>query len=668
MESNAFTQRLAVLRSALVQAGWLRLVATIAVLTLAVVLGRLSWQLPVTVGLERALYDVRAGLTAPRVDQDDRVVLVVFTEDTIRNTGKRSPLDRALLGRALANLDRLNPKSIGVDILIDSAQADDESFLADIATLKTPTFFAFSTITDNGEQVMTYQEEYMRGLFSRLQGSSVRPASIRLDVDGDDAWRTWPVPARGPPPLLVNALTSVDGKSRGFENFTGAARFRRPALVDRPVFASFPVDLFGDPATAEALRSAVEGKIVLIGADLPESDRFVTPFTRLSGKTTPGVELHAVLVAHALDGVKPKPMSSAILWATAIIAVLLAAFTGGFDLPARLVVPLGIAQVAAIAVVPFVLQGTQSIDTYGVPAFGIGAGWLLAVIAASTTARIVGAEQRRFAQGALGKYLPRDVAEQLLRSPEQLQLHGERREIYALFTDIEGFTSLCQTLDPEIVATMLNEYLEVMCVTILKYGGTIDKFVGDAVVAFWGAPLSRPDDAQRAVECAVALSVAGQALMKPVAGGKKLGRTRVGLHFGKAIVGNFGGEGRIQYTALGDSMNVAARLEGANKTLKTAVLVSGEAAERAGLERFRPMGRVRVRGREAPLAVYEPIGAGAAVADPVFAAQYAHFDAGDLSALDALKAHSAGAPDDIALAYLVKRLETIGPGGSYELD
>jgi hypothetical protein len=154
------------------------------VLTLAVVLGRLSWQLPVTVGLERALYDVRAGLTAPRVDQDDRVVLVVFTEDTIRNTGKRSPLDRALLGRALANLDRLNPKSIGVDILIDSAQADDESFLADIATLKTPTFFAFSTITDNGEQVMTYQEEYMRGLFSRLQGSSVRPASIRLDVDG----------------------------------------------------------------------------------------------------------------------------------------------------------------------------------------------------------------------------------------------------------------------------------------------------------------------------------------------------------------------------------------------------------------------------------------------------------------------------------------------------
>ncbi|MEY2883932.1 MAG: hypothetical protein RL490_1656 [Pseudomonadota bacterium] len=668
MEGNVFTKRLAVLRSTLVQAGWLRLVATLGVLVLAVLVARFSWYVPFTVGLERALYDVRVSLTAPRVDQDDRVVLVVFTEDTIRNTGKRSPLDRVLLGKALANIDKLQPRAMGVDILIDSAQADDAQFYASLQTLKTPTFFAFSTITDNGEQVMTYQEDYMRGIFAKLGGGAVQPASIRLDVDGDDAWRAWPVPARGPPPLLVNAITAAGGTSKGFEKFTGAAAFRKPLYADRPVFASFPVDLFGDPALAAALAPAIKGKIVLIGADLPEADRFVIPFTRLSGKTVPGVELHAMLVAQALDGKKPLPMSGVILWVTALVAVLLAAFTGGFDLPARVVVPIGIAQLVAIAVVPFLLEASGTIDTYGVPAFGIGAGWLLSIIAASTTARMVGAEQRRFAQGALGKFLPRDVAEQLLRQPGQLRLHGERREIYALFTDIEGFTSLCQTLDPEIVATMLNEYLEVMCVIILKYGGTIDKFVGDAVVAFWGAPLSRPDDAQRAVECAVAMSNAGKALMKEVADGKKLGRTRVGVHFVKAIVGNFGGEGRIQYTALGDSMNVAARLEGANKTLKTAVLVSREAAERAGLAKFRPMGRVRVRGREAPLEVFEPLGVGGAVEDHVFAAHYAHFDAGDAAALAELKAKSAGAPDDIALAYLVKRLETVGPGGSYDLD
>jgi adenylate cyclase len=115
-------------------------------------------------------------------------------------------------------------------------------------------------------------------------------------------------------------------------------------------------------------------------------------------------------------------------------------------------------------------------------------------------------------------------------------------------------------------------------------------------------------------------------------------------------------------------MNVAARLESANKQLKTAVLVSREAAERYRLDKFRPMGRVRVRGREAPLEVFEPLGVGAAVADPVFAGLYARFESGDLSALEDLRARAAGAPDDAALAQLVKRLEHVGPGGSHELD
>ncbi|PZN94111.1 MAG: adenylate/guanylate cyclase domain-containing protein [Alphaproteobacteria bacterium] len=657
-------QRFGVLRAALVQAGWLRLLATVGVLALAVVVARFGWHLPVLVTAERGLYDVRAAITAPRVDQDSRVVLVTFTEETLAATGKRSPLDRVLLGKALANLDTLKPRAIGVDILIDQPQPDDAVLETALKALRTPTYFAFSTAAENGEYIMPWQEQHLRALFARVAAGSVRPASIRLDVDADNGWRTWPSPAKGPPALLVNAITGAPG----FGGFTGAAVMRKPKFVDRPVFASFPIDLFADAEAAAALAPAIAGRIVLIGADLPEADRFITPLTRLSGATTAGVELHATLIAQALDGRRPVPVPGALLWLLAFAAVLLAAVTGGFDLPARLVVPLGLAQVAGILVLPFVLQGGHRVDTYGLPAAGLAAGWLLSVIAASTTARIVGSEQRRFAQGALGRYLPRDVAQQILREPGQLALHGERREIYALFTDIEDFTRLCQTLDPESVATMLNEYLETMSKAVLGHGGTIDKFVGDAVVAFWGAPLARADDAQNALAAAIAMSRAGAALMRPVAGRASLGRTRVGLHRGMAIVGNFGGEGRIQYTALGDSMNVAARLEGANKTLKTAVLVSREAAERAGMAQFRPMGRVRVRGRDAPIEVFEPLGVGHAVADPAFAALYAQFDAGDTSVLPALAAKAAAAPDDVALAYLLRRMEAVGPGGYHDLD
>ncbi len=668
METKTIGKRLRVLRSALAQAGWIRLFATFGVLAGAVLVARFSWDLPILLSLERGLYDVRASITAPKVDQDSRVVLVVYNEATLAATGKRSPLDRVLLGKALTNLDKLKPRAIGVDILIDQPQPDDEQLEAALIAMKTPTFFAFSTVGDNGEFIMPWQEKHLNEVFAKVSAGAVRGASIRLDVDDDNAWRAWPIPAKHPPALLVHALAGVGAKTDGFENYSGAVVIKKPALADRPVFPSLPIDLFGDPDVAQAMASAITGKIVLIGADLPEADRFIVPFTRVTGVTKPGVELHATLIAQALDGVKLQPVPGGFLWLAAGLAVLLAAITGGFDLPARLVVPLGLAQITAIVVAPVLLQATHRFDTLGVPAVGMGAGWLLAVIAASTMARIVGAEQRRFAQGALGKYLPRDVAEKILRDPDQLSLHGERREIHALFTDIEGFTSLCQTLDPEAVATMLNEYLETMSATILKFGGTIDKFVGDAVVAFWGAPLSRPDDADRALGAAIALSLAGRELMKPVAGRAALGRTRVGLHRGSAIVGNFGGEGRIQYTALGDSMNVAARLEGANKQLKTAVLVSRESAERSGLEKFRPMGRVRVRGRNAPIEVFEPFGVGFAVADPEFAAQYAKFDGGDIGALDWFRARAAAAPEDLALAYLVKRLEKVGPGGSHDLD
>ncbi len=427
------------------------------------------------------------------------------------------------------------------------------------------------------------------------------------------------------------------------------------------------MDLFGDPDTAAALKDAIAGKIVLVGADLPEVDRFITPFTRISGATTPGVELHAVLIAQALDGRRLQPLSPVVLWGLALLAVVLGSLTGGLDSGARLLVLFAVIGIGLLGWLPYGLQG-QGFDTYGLSCAGLGIAWLMALMASGTLARIVGAEQRKFAQGALGKYLPRDVAEQILRDPARLALQGERRPIFALFTDIEGFTSMCQSQPPEVVASTLNEYLDTMSDVVLKHGGTIDKFVADAVVAFWGAPLARPDDAARALACAVEMAQAGERFKVATPERPAMGRTRVGMHWGDVVVGNFGGEGRIQYTALGDSMNVAARLEGANKTMKTAALVSGEAASQMGLENFRAMGRVRVRGRQKPIEVYEPIGAGTAVDDKVLAGLYAGFERGDPTALDALRARSAAAPQDVALAYLIKRMEQVGPGGVYDLD
>ena len=144
---------------------------------------------------------------------------------------------------------------------------------------------------------------------------------------------------------------------------------------------------------------------------------------------------------------------------------------------------------------------------------------------------------------------------------------------------------------------------------VLKHGGTLDKFVGDALVTFWGAPIARPDDADRAVRAGrrdvrVRRGVPPRA---PATTCRRSACTRVGLHRGEAVVGNFGGEGRIQYTALGDAMNTAARLESANKALKTTMLVSDEAKRESTLDFFRPMGRIVLSGRATPVEVWEPV-------------------------------------------------------------
>jgi adenylate cyclase len=308
-------------------------------------------------------------------------------------------------------------------------------------------------------------------------------------------------------------------------------------------------------------------------------------------------------------------------------------------------------------------------DTLELPSMGWLVGWLLAYTAISSALRAINAAQREFAQGALGKYLPRSVAAEIMRNPDRLSLHGEKREIFCMFSDLEGFTKLTHAVEPEMIARLLNDYLDRLSGVVLEYGGTLDKFVGDAVVAFWGAPIAYPDDGERAVKAAHAMYLAGEEFRKSVPEGvPRIGRTRVGLHYGDAIVGNFGGEGRIQYTALGDAMNTAARLEGANKPLDTTVLVSREAMERSGLDWFRPMGTVTLRGRSTPVQVFEPVPDMAANARAAVAEAVAAHDAGDDVAVHRLTDKLAeSAHEDAAVINLIQRLRQTYKGESYVL-
>lgn len=646
------------------QIGPVRLAGTVLFLLLGLAFARYGWAIPLANDAERALYDMRLVTAAARVAQDERIVMVVFNDQTLEKVGKRSPLDRKMLAQALTAIDAMNPKAIGIDILIDQAQPEDPLLIEVFRRMKTPTFLAFASNETNPDYMQYWQEQFLRGFLKQVSPGPVRPASIMLEPDGaDGVIRSWPNQPANLPPLLANAMAPIHPE---FRSYSRSIDFRLPQSEDTPVFSKLPIENFSEEWAA-ALRPMIEGRYVLIGGDIQDLDDYETPMSRSNGQLTKGLEVHAHLLAQLLDGRMPGEIPGWALWVAALGVVVAGGLTSLLELRSWKLAIVLILQGIFFVKLPFYLQ-TINVDTQGLPAFGWAVGWALAFAAIGTAARAIGSEQRRFAQSALGKYLPRDIANQIMRDPERLALRGEKKQIYAMFTDLEGFTKLSHSITPEQLSSLLNRYLDVLSDTVLRHGGTIDKFVGDAVVAFWGAPIPREDDADRAVLAAIAMYEAGEVFKQGADPDlPPIGCTRVGLHRGEAVVGNFGGEGRIQYTALGDGMNTAARLESANKSLKTTALVSDEAKSQSTLDVFRPMGRIVLSGRSTPVMVWEPKPSLPAEMRRNLVELWERFDAGDLSALAELEQVSAANKSDAALANFVYRIREAGPGGHFVL-
>ncbi|MCQ2577966.1 MAG: adenylate/guanylate cyclase domain-containing protein [Treponema sp.] len=243
-------------------------------------------------------------------------------------------------------------------------------------------------------------------------------------------------------------------------------------------------------------------------------------------------------------------------------------------------------------------------------------------IAMDSITFILEGKQKRFIKGAFSQYLSPAVINQLIENPEGLKLGGEKRNISIFFSDVQSFTTLSEGLSPESLTDLLNVYLSAMSSIILKSGGTIDKYEGDAIIAFWNAPVDIPNHSLKAlmaaVECQETLSKMEDFFVK------KVGRpmwTRIGLNTGDAVVGNMGSESRFDYTMFGDSVNLASRLEGLNKQFGTYLMCSEETklqAQKNGSSSkdnatdscplyFRPLGKVQVVGKTEAVSVYEPI-------------------------------------------------------------
>lgn len=418
----------------------------------------------------------------------------------------------------------------------------------------------------------------------------------------------------------------------------------------------------------EAPREKLDGHILLVGASAQGlMDIRFNPM----GTVMPGVEAHA----QALEQILTQTYIARPSWASAIefLVILIGGLAlGMIALATPALVSAGITLAVLLAAgwgawIAFV-QHHVLLDPV-TPGLALLATFILCSIIHHRTSE----RRHRWVREAFSRYISPNRVDYLVRNPDQLELGGRRQECSFVFTDLAGFTGLMEKMDPADAVSVLNVYLDAMVTIAFRRGGTLDRIVGDSVAIMFSAPVVQPDHRARALSCALEMhAFAFRYAADCLAKGIELGQTRIGVHSGEVIVGNFGGKTLFDYRALGDAVNTASRLEGANKYLGTLICVSKETLSGCPDAVVRPAATLVLKGKTQPINVYEPVEAPEANGRPKRDTEYEKafelLKRRDPLALDAFERLAAERPADTLVRLHRDRLRRGEKGDTIVLE
>ncbi|MCW7753309.1 adenylate/guanylate cyclase domain-containing protein [Desulfobotulus sp. H1] len=598
-------------------------------------------------GIEWKSFDLRARIMAGPAPSTSGIILILVDQNSLdwarENSQLPWPWPREIWAHILDFCHSRGVRAVGMDILFTEPSfygEYDDAALALAAQRFGPVagamFLGHTTGTTTSYPPDLPQPPLLQGkeppartrasmAHGNLAASWRIPGNVGLNPDADGVYRN------------MRAFTSFDGRafpSLGLATWLAAhpevsiVYGEKRIIIDQrtiPLNHNHETRLrFRGPSRTHTaipagaiLRSAI---LEMQGhdADLPEADRLKDAYVLIGYSAPglhdlapvpldgayPGVEVHATFLDNFLsndflDDMKTLPFLSLVIILSAAASLLVLA------VPAT-------AMAATALTLSFALPVVISLALYAVgsilPLTPLMAGMLMAVTASIFINYTTEGQQKRFIKNAFSQYLSPAVIDELLLNPGKLRLGGEKKEISIFFSDLEGFTTLSEGMDPESLTSFLNHYLSAMTDIILESGGTVDKYEGDAIIAFWNAPLAIHDHAERAVRAALCCQDCLEAMAtdlrqwteRPV-------RMRIGINTGPAVVGNLGSSKRFDYTMLGDSVNLAARLEGVNKVFGTRILIAeSTAAHLSSHIRLREIARVQVVGKERSIRIFEP--------------------------------------------------------------
>ncbi len=579
---------------------------------------------------------------APKPLPPSDIVIVAIDDISLEKVG-RWPWNRGKLAKLIKNLSRYEPAVIALDIIL-SEKSPEDSILAeamdDAGNVILPVVLYFDGKDPYPSSIAQEIALRIKGKVNYLPPSGQKllvPVKILQDVAADFG--------------VINMFPDFDGVLRWEALCVNYQKYILPSLTlkvaawylgvpqDRLIWEPgkgiylgnkvfIPTDPYGrmlipylgPPGTFKTI-SAVEvlenhispeeifNKIILIGATaVGIYDLRVTPLSPVM----PGVEKHANVIAAILQ-------HHFLKWLPLKYTLILLFLVGLFSLIAFHYLRASFSFLVFIISFLSIILGTYYLfSTKGIfLAPGAPLLALFTVFISQTTLKYAYSEkQAKEIRNMFASYVTEKVVNQLINNPSMIKLGGERKVVTILFSDVRGFTSLSEKMPPEKVVELLNEYFKAMTEIIFKWEGTLDKFIGDAIMVFWGAPLPQEDHAERAVKCAVEMVRELWRLQeKWRKEGKPILDIGIGINTGEVLVGNIGVEGKkMDYTVIGDHVNLASRLEGLNKKFGTKIIISEftlagikEKILKGDLEGMRIKGlvKVAVKGKEKPVKIYQ---------------------------------------------------------------
>lgn len=526
------------------------------------------------------------------------IVIVTIDNQSIQALGVW-PFPRSLHAELIEKIAADQPTVIGYDVTFaEASTATEDQALAEALRRSGEVVLASEAVLEverDGLPLAVSMLEPMPSLMAVARATG--PTTLVPDHDGviRQVPASYLKTATQVAPSFARVLAEADGVTR-VDDAQGL--FRVPYVGGPETFAMVS---FADVMADKVPSGTFTNKTVLVGATAPDlHDEYLTPFG--AGRATSGVEIQANIIQALREGRALRALS--FLQVASIFAVItVLGLVVGWGLRLRYVGPVALVVAVGYLLLAVALAGQELLLPIVSPLVLIGLIFSLDVLYRYRDEY----SRRQFIQDAFGRYVAPTVVEKLANGEAELKLGGVKAELTILFSDIRGFTTLSERLSPEDLVHFLNEYLTGMTDITLEHEGTVDKYIGDAVMAFWGAPLPQTDHAVRAATTAVAMK---QRLNELNALWQKSGQPTidigVGLNTGRVIVGNMGSERRFDYTVIGDDVNLASRLESLTKFYGVGILISEATRKQLG-DNFlvRPLDKVAVKGKKDAVKIFE---------------------------------------------------------------